>query len=102
MDRNYFPLENPGIKKKWLEVILQHQKLHIIVIIVYNDQDSLFSFQIINNYWMRLSMISTIIKAARGWRYLPKSGLRHITPTEALIILDITRKPNLTIILLFA
>ena len=54
---------------------------------------------IINNYWMRLSMIARIIKAevcviCRSRR------LRRITQTEALIILAIMRKPNPIIVLL--
>ena len=55
----------------------------------------------LNNYWMRLSMISKIIKAEvcviyRRWR------LTWITQTEALIILDIIRKPNSIIVLLYS
>ena len=55
--------------------------------------------RIINNYWMRFSVILRIIKAevcviCRNRR------LKQVTPTEALIILDITRKPNSMIILL--
>ena len=55
--------------------------------------------RVINNYWMRLSMIARIIKAefcviCRSRR------LRRITQTEALIILAIMRKPNPTIVLL--
>ena len=54
---------------------------------------------LINNYWMRLSMIARIIKAevcviCRSRR------LRRITQTEALIILAIMRKPNPIIVLL--
>ena len=59
----------------------------------------LFKERIINNYWMRLSMIARIIKAevcviCRSRR------LRRITQTEALIILAIMRKPNPIIVLL--
>ena len=58
------------------------------------------AFQILNNYWMRLSMIARIIKPevcviCRSQR------LRRIAPTEALIILAIMRKPNSIIVLLY-
>ena len=34
--------------KKWLEIISQQKKtMHYVVIVVYNDRDPLFSFQII-------------------------------------------------------
>ena len=57
------------------------------------------NLHLINNYWMRLSMIARIIKAevcviCRSRR------LRRITQTEALIILAIMRKPNPIIVLL--
>ena len=56
--------------------------------------------QIINNYWMRLSGISRIIEAEV--RVICRSRrLRQVTLTEASIILDIPRKPNSIIILLF-
>ena len=56
--------------------------------------------QIINNYWMRLSGISRIIEAEVGV-ICRSRRLRQITLTEASIILDIARKPNSIIILLF-
>ena len=35
-------------EKKWLEILSQHKKtMHYVVIVVYNDRDPLFSFQII-------------------------------------------------------
>ena len=55
---------------------------------------------IFNNYWMRLSGISRIIEAEVGV-ICRSRRLRQITLTEASIILDIPRKPNSIIILLF-
>ena len=55
---------------------------------------------IFNNYWMRLSGISRIIEAEVGV-ICGSRRLRKITLTEASIILDIPRKPNSIIILLF-
>ena len=56
--------------------------------------------QIFNNCWMRLSGISRIIEAEVG--VISRScRLRQMTLTEASIILDIQRKPNSIIILLF-
>ena len=49
---------------------------------------------------MRLNRTSRIIKAEVGV-ICQSRILRQITPTEALIILDTTRKPNAIIILLF-
>ena len=46
------------------------------------------------NYWIRLSVISGIFKAEVGGLV----RIRQITPTEALIILVIPRKPNSIII----
>ena len=59
-----------------------------------------FKDAIINNYWMRLSGISRIIEAEVGV-ICRSRRLRQITLTEASIILDIPRKPNSIIILLF-
>ena len=56
---------------------------------------SFIHFQIFNNFWMRLSGISRIIEAEVDVR------LRRITLTDASIILDIPRKLNSIIILLF-
>ena len=55
---------------------------------------------ILNNYWMRFSIISWIIKTevcviCRSRR------LRQIAQTEVLIIHDIMRKPNSIIVLLY-
>ena len=55
---------------------------------------------IFNNYWMRLSGISRIIEAEVGV-ICRSRRLRKITLTEASVILDIPRKPNSIIILLF-
>ena len=55
--------------------------------------------QIINNYWMRLSMIAIIIKA-KVCDICQSQRLRRITQTEALIIIAIMRKPNPEIVLL--
>ena len=60
----------------------------------------LSNYSIINNYWMRLSGISRIIEAQVGV-ICRSRRLRQITLTEASIILDIPRKPNSIIILLF-
>ena len=54
---------------------------------------------IINNYWMRLSMIAIIIKA-KVCDTCQSQRLRRITQTEALIIIAIMRKPNPEIVLL--
>ena len=54
---------------------------------------------IINNYWMRLSMIAIIIKA-KVYDTCQSQRLRRITQTEALIIIAIMRKPNPEIVLL--
>ena len=56
--------------------------------------------RLINNYWMRLSGISRIIEAEVGV-ICRSRRLRQITLTETSIILDIPRKPNSIIILLF-
>ena len=58
------------------------------------------AIRIFNNYWMRLSGISRIIEAEVGVIFRSRR-LRQITLTEASIILDIPRKPNSIIILLF-
>ena len=55
---------------------------------------------VFNKYWMRLSGISRIIEAEVGV-ICRSRRLRQITLTEASIILDIPRKPNSIIILLF-
>ena len=52
----------------------------------------------INNYWMRLSMISRIIQTSVN---VICRRLRRITLTEVWIILDIMRKPNPIIVLLY-
>ena len=51
-----------------------------------------------NNYWMRLSMISRIIQTSVN---VICRRLRRITLTEVWIILDIMRKPNPIIVLLY-
>ena len=61
--------------------------------------ENLIHLHIFNNYWMRLSGISRIIEAEVG--VIRSRRLRQITLTEASIILDIPRKPNSIIILLF-
>ena len=55
--------------------------------------------QIINNCWMRLSMIAIIIKA-KVCDTCQSQRLRRITQIEALIIIAIMRKPNPVIVLL--
>ena len=59
-----------------------------------------YSLQILNNYRMRLSMISRIIMV-EVCVILRSRWLRWITQTEALIILDIIGKPNSIIVLLY-
>ena len=56
------------------------------------------TYQIINNYWKRLSGIALSASVSVICLSL---RLRKITPTSASIILDIPRKPNSIIILLF-
>lgn len=46
-DRNYFSVRTSRIMKKVLQNHLTQEKHRIIVIMVYNDQDSLFLFQVI-------------------------------------------------------
>ena len=54
---------------------------------------------IVNNYWMRLSMLAIIIKA-KVCVICRSRRLRRITQTEALIIIANMRKPNSIIVLL--
>ena len=58
------------------------------------------AFQILNNYWMRLSMIARIIKP-KFCVICRNRSLRRITQTKAFIILTIMRKPNSIIVLLY-
>ena len=58
------------------------------------------SWWLINNYWMRLSMISRIIQTEVNV-ICRSRRLRWITLAEVWIILDIMRKPNPIIILLY-
>ena len=55
---------------------------------------------IINNYWMRLSMMSRIIQTEVKVIFRSRK-LRRITLTEVWIILGIMRKPNPIIVLLY-
>ena len=55
---------------------------------------------LINNYWMRLTMISRIIQTEVNV-ICRSRRLRRITLTEVWIILDIMRKPNPIIVLLY-
>ena len=56
--------------------------------------------QQINNYWMRLTMIPRIIQTEVNV-ICRSRRLRRITLTEVGIILDIMRKPNPIIVLLY-
>ena len=56
--------------------------------------------KLVNNYWMRLSMISRIIQTEVNV-ICRSRRLRRITLTEVWIILDIMRKPNPIIVLLY-
>ena len=62
------------------------------------NSESLITW-IINNYWMRLSMISRIIQT-EVMVICRSQRVRRITLTEVWIILDIVRKPNPIIVLL--
>ena len=63
-------------------------------------QMTLTSLRIINNYWMRLSMMSRIIQTEVNVIYRSRR-LRWITLTEVWIIPDTMRKPNPIIVLLY-
>ena len=54
---------------------------------------NLWLLLVINNYWMRLSMVAIIIKA-KVCVICRSRRLRRITQTEASIIIAIMRKPN--------
>ena len=83
-------------------IVFVHQ--HIVCKLIFSEKVCLYAQEcvkclLINNYWMRLSMIARIIKAevcviCRSRR------LRRITQTEVLIIIAIMRKPNPIIVLL--
>ena len=74
-----------------IKVVLEHPSLNQCSI-----QHQLH-VHVINNYWMRLSMIAIIINA-KVWVICRSQRLRRITQTEALIIIAI--KPNPIIVLL--
>ena len=83
------------VVNQWTTLIIKDDHI-IIIIITYH----LIISQIINNYCMRLRGISRIIEAEVSV-ICRSRRLRQITLTEASIILDIPRKPNAIIILLF-
>ena len=83
-----------------VETTVWYFQIHYVFAFYLNLNISRKKLATINNYWVRLSVISRIVKAevaviCRSHR------LRQITPTEALTILDITRKRNSIIILSF-
>ena len=100
-------------RRQWWQTVMQSKRLVVLV----NSKDTLldstlriseFRFEkrmhsfldcIINNYWMRFSMIVIIIKA-KVWVICQSRRLRRITQTEALMIISIMRKPNPIIVLL--
>ena len=86
-------------RSRRLRRITQTEALIIIAIMRKPNPIIVLLCILINNYWMRLSMIAIIIKA-KVCVICRSRRLRRITQTETLIIIAIMRKPNPIIVLL--